>query len=118
MHRRLMDNWESVSKYGATSQGSNTILITNSTAFVPLESRNQTDVINWYNNLGQLIKSLNVVLVPFEHIEQDHGAHALCPHAVGMNKYDHMGRALHLLLSSKLLPMQVRRDNSELLCRL
>jgi hypothetical protein len=83
--------------------------------FVPLESRNQTDVINWYNNLGQLIESFNVAMVPFKHIELDHGAHALCPPYVRMHKYDNMGRALHLLLSSKLLPMQVRRDNSELL---
>jgi hypothetical protein len=45
IHLPLMENWETVSKYGTTYRGPNAASITNSTAFVPLESRNQTDVI-------------------------------------------------------------------------
>jgi hypothetical protein len=87
MHDQIMGNWETTSKYGTITRGPNTLALTGSSSFTPLESHKPTDVINWFNTLGQVLEPL-LAITP----------------GMGLTKYDKMGRALHLLLASKLLP--------------
>jgi hypothetical protein len=113
MHQQLLSTWESSSRYENRS-GPNPTTILSSSAFVPLESRKQTDVINWLNNLSTIALAHNIAITPFEHIEPTYGAIALCIPGVGEHKYSIMSRVLYSILSSKLLPMQVNADGSEL----
>jgi hypothetical protein len=85
-----------------------------SAAFTPLESRKQNDAINWYNNLANMLIGYKIGICPFQHIELAYGSVGLCLPGVGMDRYDQMGRDLHTLLASKLLPMQVNNDGSKL----
>lgn len=79
-----------------------------------MESRSQNAVIDWFNNLAQLAHAFSIAICPFEHIELVYGPPGICLPGVGEGKYDEMGRVLYTLLSSKLLPMQVNADDSEL----
>lgn len=114
IHQRVLNNWEVVGKYGTVTRGPNVVSLASSNTFTPLDSRKSADTINWYNNLGQLIEPFNIAITPFEHIEMRYGAHALCPPGMSVPKFKEMGRALSLLLTTKLLPMQSNADNSEL----
>jgi hypothetical protein len=104
-----MANYESYSKYEGLRRGPDTRSVLSSTAFTPLESRTQNAVIDWFNNLAQLAHAFSIAICLFEHIELVYG-----PPGIGEEKYDKMGRVLYMLLSSKLLPMQVNADDSEL----
>jgi hypothetical protein len=114
IHSRIMTNWEIVSRYGTATRGPNVLLLSSSTSFTPLDSQKPNETIYWYNNLGQLLEPFNIAMTPFEHIEIRFGTCALCPPGMGIQKFDEMGRALSLLLTTKLLPMQANTDNSEL----
>ena len=80
-----------------------------------MESTNQDSVIDWYNELAQLAESYSIAITPFEHIELQYGPYATCLPGMGTDRFDYeMGRALALLLLSKLLPMKGNDNNTEL----
>lgn len=105
---------ENNKKKSLLRRGPDTRSVLSSTAFTPLESRTQNAVIDWFNNLAQLAHAFSIAICPFEHFELVYGPPGICLPGVGEEKYDEMGSILYMLLSSKLLPMQVSADDSEL----
>ena len=119
IHSRIMSNYEATSSgygppYHQSRRGPNTKELTASTAFTPLEVTNQDAVITWYNEFAQLAECFCIAVMPFEHIELAYDSTGINLPGVGMDKHNEMGRALALLLSSKLLPMKGNANNSEL----
>ena len=122
MHAALMSSWESTSYQGGTSfrknSGPDVRQLTSSSAFCRLElsttKKDQSDeVIEWYNEFAQLAEPYSIPIVPFELLEPEYEATGICIPGIGTEKYDKVGRALHLLLSTKILPMNKYADDSE-----
>ena len=113
-HARLMQRYESQSRYDGYRKGPDERSLVSSTAFITLESTKQDDVIKWYEQLAQIAASYQIGISPFAHIELAYGPVGLCLPGVGGARYDEMGRALALLLSTKLLPMNDNSNDSEL----
>lgn len=84
-----------------------------SAAFTPLESQKPNEVIHWYNKLAEIAITFNISICPFEHIELAYGVYGTCIWGVG-DKYYRMSRSLHMLLSTKLLQMNLITDDSDL----
>lgn len=106
MHHRLISSWESNGRYESSTYGPDITKILACPAFPTLDSRKQQDVIHWYNNLSSIAIGYRIAICPFQV--------GLCIPGVGIDRYEHMGRELHTLLASKLLPMQNNADNSKL----
>lgn len=111
IHKRVMDGWESNSRYDGYHRGPDASKVLSSTAFKPLESLNQDDIISWYDNFASVAESYRMALIPFAQIVMTQGYKGLCPPGVGKGKFNEMGRVMSLLLTTKLLPMD---DDSEL----
>jgi hypothetical protein len=73
IHQRLMNGYESQSRYDGYCRGPDVSKLLACTAFKPLESTNQDDVINWYDKFAYVAEPYQIALVPFAQIEMKHG---------------------------------------------
>lgn len=67
---------------------------------------NSCQVQLWYLKLSMFLVhyKYNIALMPFEYIDMNLGSVGICIPGVGRRRYNEMGKALAMLLTSKLLP--------------
>jgi hypothetical protein len=105
-HRQLMHNYTVQSQYGYSDGPKNIQLLSSGAPFKKLESLKPTIVMEWYKNLVSVLTHYNICLTPFKDIVLKYGEMALCLPGVGWMKYNEMGIALGVLLTTNLLPLE------------
>jgi hypothetical protein len=104
-HRLLMQNYTVHSQHGYSDGPKNVQLLSNNAPFKKLDSLKPTVVMEWYKNLVSVLSHYNICLTPFKDIVLKYGDMGLCLPGVGWMKYNEMGNALSILLTTNLLPL-------------